>query len=114
MPWKLRSFRQAHSPVESDELTGLPVAMRDEAKSAERPAKQPRQHVHVVEVLRTVLVGSPVAVDLDLPLEHKVRAVGDVPLELSPGRHRGTGWDVREGTADGEGERGEGRTGRCT
>ena len=44
---------------------------------------------HVVEVLRTVLVGSPVAVDLDLPLEHEVRAVGDVPLELSPGRHEG-------------------------
>ena len=42
-----------------------------------------------VEVLRTVLVGSPVAVDLDLPLEHEVRAVGDVPLELSPGRHEG-------------------------
>ena len=112
MPWKLRSFRQAHSPVESDELTGLPVAMRrDEAKSAERPAKQPRQHVHVVEVLRTVLVGSPVAVDLDLPLEHEVRAVGDVPLELGPAtefRDR-----MAQGNADGEGQ-GAGRTGRCT
>ena len=39
--------------------------------------------------MRTVLIGSPVAVDLDLPLQDEVRAVGDVPLELSPGRHEG-------------------------
>ena len=70
--------------------------------------------------MRTVLIGPPVAVDLDLPLEDEVRAVGNVPLELGPATEFRTGWlrgttysyGWEEETADGGG--GEGRTGRCT